>query len=162
MITKTVKDLNQTNQATHKIDKVTERKVFCAAREENKLQKQVTISAYELLTLEQEAEICREQLKTLKQELEYERQRAEEYYQELLYANSEIETLNRELLGEFSVKRVKLAQAKQLARNILSSRQFTSNSLAELLSAIYDVKVTADELEPITNRDDKAFVKRAG
>lgn len=161
MITKTINDLSQTNQATHKIDKVTERKVFCAAREESQLQKQVIISAYELLTLEQEAEICREQLKTLKQELEYERQRAEEYYQELLYANSEIETLNSELLGEFSVN-VKLAQAKQLARNILSSRQFTSNSLAELLSAIYGVKVTADELEPITNRDDKAFDKRAG
>ncbi len=161
MITKTVNDLSQTNQATHKIDKVTERKVFCAAREESQLQKQVTISAYELLTIEQEAEICREQLKTLKQELEYERQRAEEYYQELLYANSEIETLNSELLGEFSVN-VKLAQAKQLARNILSSRQFTSNSLAELLSAIYGVKVTADELEPITHRDDKAFDKRAG
>lgn len=161
MITKTINDLSQTNQATHKIDKVTERKVFCAAREESQLQKQVIISAYELLTLEQEAEICREQLKTLKQELEYERQRAEEYYQELLYANSEIETLNSELLGEFSVN-VKLAQAKQLARNILSSRQFTSNSLAELLSAIYGVKVTADELEPITHRDDKAFDKRAG
>ncbi len=161
MITKTVNDLSQTNQATHKIDKVTERKVFCAAREESQLQKQVIISAYELLTIEQEAEICREQLKTLKQELEYERQRAEEYYQELLYANSEIETLNSELLGEFSVN-VKLAQAKQLARNILSSRQFTSNSLAELLSAIYGVKVTADELEPITHRDDKAFDKRAG
>lgn len=162
MTTKTVKDLSKANQGTHKIDKFIETQNLCAEREESQLQKQVTISAYELLTIEQEAEICREQLETLKQELEYEHQRAEGYYQELVYANSEIETLNSELLGEFSVKRVKLAQAKQLARNILSSRQFTSNSLAELLSAIYDVKVTADELEPITIKYDPTLNKRAG
>lgn len=161
MITKTVKKSSKNNQTSNKNQKVIGIQNICTEREESQLQKQVTISAYELLKIEQEAEICREQLETLKQELEYEHQRVEGYYQELLYANSEIETLNTELLGEYSVKRVKLAQAKQLARNILSSRQFTSNSLAELLSAIYDVKVTADELEPITIKYDPTLNKRA-
>jgi hypothetical protein len=114
-------------------------------------------SVNELLKLEQEAEILREQVETLKQELECESQLVQEYHQELLYANSEKSLLNCELQDTFNLERQKLAQAKRLAQNILSSRRFTSKSLAELLSFIYDVVVTANELEPIANQCDQTF-----
>jgi hypothetical protein len=161
MITETVNNISKSNQDFHKNHQFIEIQNICTAREESQLQKQVTISAYELLKIEQEAEICREQLETLKEELEYEHQLVEEYHQELLYANAEISTLNCELQDVYRLERLKLDKAKRLAQNILSSRQFTSKSLAELLSAIYEVEVTADEIEPIKIKYDKKLKKRA-
>ena len=114
-------------------------------------------SVDELLKIEQEAEILREQVETLKQELKCELQLVQEYHQELLYANSEISLLNCELQDTFRLQKLKLAQAKRLAQNILITRRFTSKSLAELLSFIYDDVVTANELKPISNQCDEAF-----
>jgi hypothetical protein len=118
-------------------------------KQESQLQEQGNIRADELLKMEQEAEILREQINTLRQQLQDERQLVEEYRQELRYANSEMLLLNNELQNIFSVERLELDEAKRLARKILSSRQFTSESFAKLLSAIYGVVVTADQLEPL-------------
>lgn len=118
-------------------------------RQESQLQEQSIIGADELLKMEQEAEILREQIDTLKQQLQNERQLVEEYRRELQFANSEMLLLNKEVQNTYSVERLELDEAKRFARRILSSRQFTSESLAKLLSAIYGVVVTADELKPL-------------
>jgi chromosome segregation ATPase len=107
------------------------------------------LSAYEVLTLQHEAEILREQVESLKHELEYKNQLIEECKQELQDASFEIESLNCELQDIYNLKLLKLDEAKRLARNMLSHGRCTSESLAELLSAMYCVVVTADELEPI-------------
>ena len=118
-------------------------------KQESKLQEQSIIGADELLKMEQEAEILREQIDTLKQQLQNERQLVEEYRQELQFASAEMLLLNKEVQNTYSVERLELDEAKRFARRILSSRQLTSESLAKLLSAIYGVVVTDDQLEPL-------------
>lgn len=49
-------------------------------------------------------------------------------------------------------EKLKIDEAIALAQTILSSHKPTGESLAELLSAIYDVLVTAEQLEKIANR----------
>ena len=112
-------------------------------------QEQRVLDADETLEIEQEA-LWREQAELLKQELQDERQRLEEYHQELLCANSEISVINKELQDLRRLEKLQIDEAKRVAQNILSSQKSTSESLAELLSAIYDVSVTAVQLEPIT------------
>ena len=97
--------------------------------------------------MEQAAEFLGEQVETLHQELQYERQIVEEYYQELLRTNYEMSVINSELQEKYRFDKLKLDEAKRLAQNILSTQKSTSESLAELLSAIYKVSVTADQLE---------------
>lgn len=146
-MTKPLETLSKSNYSFHKTDEFIET-VNTTPTEESHLQKQRIISAYELLKMEQEAEILREQVESLKQELQYAYELVEEYRQELLDANDEMSLLNRELQDESRLDRLKLDEAKRLAQNLLISRQFTSESFAELLSAFSGVVVTADELEP--------------
>jgi predicted RNase H-like nuclease (RuvC/YqgF family) len=148
--TKTVDDLSKSDPTSLKFDEFIE----ISNAVESKLQEQTIISAYELLKLQHESEILREQVESLKQELEYKEQLIEIYRQELLEANSEIENLNFELHDLFTLENFKLDHAKQLARNILRSRRFTSESLAKLISAMCCVVVTADELDAIASHDE--------
>ena len=124
---------------------------------ESQLQEQTVSSAYELLKLQHEAEILREQVESLKQELEEKEQVVELYRQELLEANSDIANLNYELQHIFALENLKLDTAQRLARNILRSRRFTSESLAKLISAMSCVVVTADELDAIANPSDRVI-----
>ena len=120
-------------------------------QEERQLQEQRIIRTDELLKMEQESEILREQIDTLQQELQKEYQLGEEYRQELQHVHSEMFLLNQELQHTFSIERLELDEAKQFAQKILSTRQLTSESFAQLLSAIYGVVVTADHLEPLSS-----------
>lgn len=143
--------LNKNQQDSNKIDEF--RKTSNTQyTEEIQIQEKTLISPDLLLKLEQEAEILSEQIDTLTQELEYERQRVEGYHQELVYTNDEMSLINGELQDVLSSERMKLAQAKQLAKNILKTHQSSSEGLAQLLSSVYGVVVTADELKPILNR----------
>lgn len=143
--------LNKNHQDCNKIDDFRETS-NTKPIEEIQLQKQTLISSDELLKIEQEAEILSEQIDTLTQELEYERQRVEGYHQELVYANHEMSLLNGELQDVLSSERMKIAQAKQLGINILSTHQSSSECLAQLLSSLYGVVVTAEELSLVINR----------
>lgn len=155
-MTKPLETLSKSNYSFYKSDEFIET-VNTTETEESQLQKQRIISAYELLKMEQQAEILREQVESLKQELQYAYELVEEYRQELLDANDEMSLLNRELQDESRLDRLKLDEAKRLAQHLLISRQFTSESFAELLSAFSGVAVTADELEPKrTKRKDAA------
>ncbi len=154
MITNPIDYLSKSNQTSQKIDEFIETPNIpnILNSQENSLQEKTIVSAYELLKLEHESEILREQVESLKQELEYQHQLVREYKQELLQTNSEIEALNWELQDAARLEMLKLDEAKRLARNILSSRRLTSESLAELLSTICGVVVTADELEAIASQ----------
>ena len=154
MTSKAVDYLGKSDRACHQMDELDEFTETSKAIE-SKLQEQTLISAYELLKLQHEAEILREQVESLKQEREYKEQVIEIYRQELLEANSEIDNLNDELQHIFTVENLKLDTAKRLARNILRSRRFTSESLAKLMSAMCSVVVTADELDAIANQSDR-------
>lgn len=124
------------------------------------LQEERGFNADEVLEHEHTVELLREQVETLKQELQYEREIVKEYHQELLCTNLEMSTINRELQELRRLERLKLDEAKRLAQNILANHKSTSESLAELLSAIFDFLVTADQLEPITINSAQAFDKR--
>lgn len=148
--------LSKSDRTCHQIDEFDEFKETSKAIE-NKLQEQTLISSYELLKLQDEFEILREQVESLKQELEQKEQFVEIYRQELMKTNSEIDNLNDELQDIFALENLKLDTAKRLARNILRSRRFTSESLAQLISAMCCVVVTADELDAIANQPNGAF-----
>ena len=153
MTSKTVDYLGKSDRACHQMDELDEFTETSKAIE-SKLQEQTLINTYDLLKVQNEAEILREQVESLKQELEYKEQVIEIYRQELLEANSEIDNLNDELQHIFTVENLNLETAKRLARNILRSRRFTSESLAKLISAMCCVVVTADELDAIASQDE--------
>jgi hypothetical protein len=156
LITKTVDYLSKSDRTCHQIDEFDGLKETSKAIE-SKLQKQTLISYYDLLKLQHESEILREQVESLKQELEEKNQLLQLYGQELLRASSEMDSLNCELQDIFALENVKLDTAKRLARNILRSRRFTSQSLATLITAMCSVEVTAGELDAIANEYDAAF-----
>lgn len=137
--------LSNSNYTIHKINNFTELSTPLK-REQQNIQEKTSLSADEILEIEQAAEFLGEQVETLQQELQYERQLVKEYHQELLRTNYEMSVINSELQDKYRLERLKLDEAKRLAQNILSSQKSTGESLAELLSAIYNVLVTADQL----------------
>lgn len=95
--------------------------------------------------------LLHEQVESLKQLLHNERQLTEQYRQELNYANHELNLMNRELtaLSISSLEMLEIDEAKKLTKIILRSKKFTSESLAQLLTTIYNFEVKPHELEPI-------------
>jgi chromosome segregation ATPase len=148
MITKTVNSLSKSDRACQKKAPFIETS-DAISPEDSYFQETTIISADELLKLQHEAEILREQVNSLKQELEYKDWLIEACQQRLQDANSDLEAFNCELQHIYSLEALKLDKAKRLARNMLSLRRFTRESLAELLSVMCCVVVTADELGPI-------------
>lgn len=116
----------------------------------NKRYQEKGFDADQKLALEQTIEILQEQIKTLKQELQYKCQLVEEYDQELRYTHSEMSVLNSELQKLANLEKLNFEQAKFFAQSILNSDKSSNQSLAQLLSGIYNVLVTADDLEQTT------------
>ncbi len=141
--------LSKSNHSYYKIGKI--RKTLNIIKKgEDYVQEKLNTN--DTLALEHTVELLREQIETLNQELQYERQLVEEYAQELAYTHSEMSMLNYELQNVFRLEKLKVDKAKLLARSILSSDKSTSESLAELLSGIYGILVTADDLEQIKQK----------
>jgi chromosome segregation ATPase len=92
--------------------------------------------------IEDAVELLQEQVESLKQELHYKELELQQIQQELIFTN-------QELCAVLTVKQLTLNEAKELAKNILASQNITSESLCELLSAIYGTPVKADELQQI-------------
>lgn len=132
---------NEAESACHRID--------------NCINTQNTINSYsqetfntdEILELAQTTKFLYEQVDSLEQELQYNAQIVEQYQQELMCTISEMNIVNNELQHVLSLKTLEVDEAIQLAQNILSSNKSTSESLADLISAIYGVLVTAAQLE---------------
>lgn len=64
--------------------------------------------------------------------------------------------LNHELQNLYNLEKLNFVQAKLFTQSILSSDKSVSKSLAQLLSGIYGVLVTANDLEQTT-----AYVKNS-
>lgn len=96
--------------------------------------------------LEDAVELLWEQLETLKQELHYKELDLQDMEQQLSY-------INKELRAALRSEWPPLDEAKQLFKNILVSKKPISESLAELLSLIYNSTVQASELEQIDKSD---------
>ncbi|MBF2006944.1 MAG: hypothetical protein IGS49_16100 [Chlorogloeopsis fritschii C42_A2020_084] len=92
--------------------------------------------------IEDALELLWEQVETLKQELYYKELDLQEIEQELNY-------INQELCAALTSEWPPLDEAKQLFKNILVSKKPISESLAELLSLIYNSTVQASELGQI-------------
>ena len=109
--------------------------------------KEETFNTDKILALGQKVEFLDEQVESLKQELQYKERVLEQYQQEIMCTNSEMSIVNNDLQDVLSLKNLEVDKAIQLAQSILSNNKSTRESLADLLSAIYDVLVTADQLE---------------
>ncbi|PSB26926.1 hypothetical protein [Chlorogloea sp. CCALA 695] len=101
-------------------------------RHEQDLQaaKQATAAEERLLSTLEQIEILHEVIETLNLGLRYKEQQLQELEQELIDTNQELWTT-------FSLEQISLAQAKALARTIWQTNKSTSDSLAELIGAIY-------------------------
>lgn len=103
---------------------------------------------------EKDAEISllRKQLETLKQELYCECQLTQIYREELKDTKGELRCLENELSTVLTSEILGLDQAKELAKIILKRKMYVSESLAKLLSAIYESTVKSGELAQIDRR----------
>lgn len=109
----------------------------------------------EIRKLEDTVELFREQIESLKQELRCECELIEVYRQELRYANSE-------LLTACMLKTLGLDEAKEVAFSIVKSNKSVGESLAKLLSAIYNSPVKPSDLGCIERyREAKITTKSA-
>ena len=116
---------------------------------ESHLEKRSDFIDMKILEKSEEILILREQLETLKQELLCECELTNFYRQQLKDTEDELRSTNQELCNALMLERVSLDSAKELAKTILKSKKSASESLAELLSAIYGPQVLPEELEQI-------------
>ena len=94
----------------------------------------------EIEILREQVEFFREQIETLNLELAYTQQQIQDLDQELRYTN-------QDLCHALRSHKLEHGEAKQLAQKILKSNKSTSQSLAELLTAIYGCATPSEELE---------------
>lgn len=110
--------------------------------------------------LQEEVEFLHEQVESLQLELRHTKQQLQETDQELRYVNHELHTALKS--GQSTHE-----QAKQLAKVVLVSQKPTRESLAELLSNLYDSTIEPWELgwsqSPTSRRaePERVFAKRA-
>jgi hypothetical protein len=99
--------------------------------------------------MEEEIEILYEQVESLKQLLHHENQLRNYYMQELDNVNKELEWMNDEIYNLIKAKTLTLDEALEFAKSILGKKQSASESLDELLKAIYKYPVKINEFEEI-------------
>ncbi len=117
-------------------------------KQEPKLVKNSTsITQQRVLEIRAEAETLREQIQNLKQKLRYKTQQLKEAQQELRYTNNQRHEINNESCASLLLESLPLDEAKELAKEILTTQQSASESLDELLAAIYNSTVEVSELE---------------
>lgn len=99
--------------------------------------------------MEEEIEILYEQGESLKQLLHHENQLTNYYMQELDTTNQELEWMNDEISNLIKSKRLTLDEALELAKSIAGKNKSVSESLDELINAIYKYPVEINEFEEI-------------
>lgn len=99
-----------------------------------------------------EISLLRKQLETLKQELYCEYQLTQIYREELKDTKGELRCLENELSTVLTSEILGLEQAKELANSILTRKMYVSESLAKLLSGIYNSTIKSGELAQIDRR----------
>lgn len=99
--------------------------------------------------VEEEIELLHEQVESLKREQQNAYELTHECLQEVEDTNKELELMNQEILNLINSQRLPIEQAKQWAKNIIENNASLSESLSELLSAIYGYPVNLNESEKI-------------
>lgn len=108
-------------------------------RQERQLVELLVSTNTEKSQLQEEVEFLREQVESLQLELRHTKQQLQETDQELRYVNHELHTALKS--GQPTHE-----QAKQLAKVVLVSQKPTRESLAELLSTLYNSTIEPWEL----------------
>lgn len=128
--------------------------------QEHQLAELLTSTDTENSQLQEEVEFLHEQVESLQVELRHTQQQLQETDQELRYVNHELHTALK--AGQPTYE-----QAKQLAKITLESQKSTRESLAELLSTLYNSTIEPWELgwsqSPNLRRvePERVFVQRA-
>jgi uncharacterized protein (DUF3084 family) len=111
--------------------------------------------------VEEEIELLREQIESLKREQQNGYDLTHACLQELEDTNKEVELMNQEILNLINSQRLPIEQAKQWAKSIIKNNVPISESLSEILSAIYGYPVNLNESESIKSsrfkREDDNF-----
>lgn len=120
--------------------------------------KQTTTDDERLLVAENQIELLHEQIELLHEQIEFWRKLVEslnlelhDKEQQLQAIEQELNYTNKELCSALMFERVNLAEAKELSKTILKNNKSASQSLADVLSAIYGSQVQPEELEQIDN-----------
>lgn len=106
---------------------------------------------YEIELLREQVEFSREQIETLNSQLGYTQQQIQDLEQELRYTN-------QELCNALRSQKLEHSEAKQLAQKIFKSNKSTSQSLAELLTAIYGYPTKLEELEQLDSLNIRTII----
>ena len=106
--------------------------------------KQTTTDDERLLVAENQIELLHEQIELLHEQIEFWRKLVEslnlelhDKEQQLQAIEQELNYTNKELCSALMFERVNLAEAKELSKTILKNNKSASQSLADVLSAIY-------------------------
>lgn len=114
--------------------------------QESYLEKSSGFDAMSLSEKDAEIEFLRQQLELLKQELDCECQLTQAYRQELQDIESDLRRKEKELsTALLNLQMLELDRAKELAKSIVKSNKSVSESLAQLLSGIYNSTVEPGE-----------------
>ena len=113
--------------------------------------KQATTDQQLLLVAQNQIQLLREQIEFWREQVESLNSELQDKEQELQVTEQELNYTNKELCSALMFERVNLAEAKELSKIILKNNKSASKSLADLLSAIYDLQVQPEELEQIDN-----------
>ncbi|MEI2581930.1 hypothetical protein [Scytonema sp. PRP1] len=136
-----IESICKSNQVGQGLEQVPENTNF---DKDNLLTDSIDLDSGERPEIEDRVELLCEQIETLKQLLYYKQLELEEIKQELRYTNED-------LCAALHSPWVTLDQAKQLVKEISVSKKPVGETLAKLLSAIYNSPVKPSELEQIHN-----------
>ena len=92
-----------------------------------------------------ELSFLRQQVELLKQELQCECLLSQVYREELEEKELELRAVESELSSLLTLQMLKIEQAKELANNIVRNKLSVSESLAQLLTVLYNSNVELDE-----------------
>ena len=112
----------------------------------NELKESGDLDADQIRKLEDTIELLSEQIESLKQQLRCECELTEVYLRELRDTERELRYANLELCAACMLETLGLDEAKELASSIVKSNKSVGESLAKLLSAIYNSPVKPSNL----------------
>jgi septal ring factor EnvC (AmiA/AmiB activator) len=127
----------------------------------NPSQKKVANEANAVEACQEEIGVLREQVESQHQDLVYRNQQVQAIEEELKATNQELYAINCELNAALLSECMTLSKAKKLAKTLVASERPIRESLAELLSAIYGIRVAPQELEKETTDDSVSSSRRA-
>lgn len=110
----------------------------------NALKEWSYLDANESRKLEDTVELLNEQIESLKQQLRYQWELTEVYSQQLRETERELRYTNSELHAACLLQTLGFDEAKEVASSIVKSNKSVGESLAKLLSAIYNPAKPSD------------------